>query len=80
MKKTERVRQVVSGPLRMEDLKHQTEEGWKLVAIEWERDVEAARSKLLWTRCQPMCHSGYRSRRRPSGWKRIRRSGKSCSS
>jgi hypothetical protein len=42
MKKTERVRQVVSGPLRMEDLKHQTEEGWKLVAIEWERDVEAA--------------------------------------
>jgi hypothetical protein len=41
MKKTERVRQVVSGPLRMEDFKHQTDDGWKLVAIEWERDIEA---------------------------------------
>ena len=42
MKKTERVRQVVSGPLGVEDLKLQTEKGWKLVALEWEREVEAA--------------------------------------
>ena len=42
MKKMERVRQVVSGPLGAEYLKHQTEKGWKLVAIEWEREVEAA--------------------------------------
>ena len=33
MKKTERVRQVVSGPLGVADLKQQTEKGWKLVAI-----------------------------------------------
>jgi hypothetical protein len=42
MKKTERVRQAVSGPLGIEDLKRQTEQGWKPVAIEWEREVEAA--------------------------------------
>ena len=41
MKKTERVRQVVSGPLEAEDLKRRTEKGWKLVAIEWAREVEA---------------------------------------
>ena len=46
MKKTERVRQVVSGPLGAEDLKHQTEKGWRLVAIEWEREVEAAEDKF----------------------------------
>ena len=42
MKKTERVRQVVSGPLGQEDLKQQAEKGWKLVAVEWEREVEVA--------------------------------------
>ncbi len=46
MKKTERVRQVVSSPLGVEDLKRQTEKGWKLVAIEWEREVEAAEDQL----------------------------------
>ncbi len=46
MKKTERVRQVISGSLPVEDLKHQTEKGWKLVAIEWEREVEAVEDKL----------------------------------
>jgi len=40
MKKTERVRQVVSGSLGEEDLKQQAEKGWKLVAVEWEREVE----------------------------------------
>ena len=75
MKKTERVRQVVSGTLGAAELKEQTEKGWKLVAIEWEREVETAE-----TRCRAMCRSGYRSRPRQSGWKRIQRSGKSCSS
>jgi len=42
MKKTERVRQVVSGPLGEEDLKQRGEKGWKLVAVEWEREVEVA--------------------------------------
>ena len=43
---TERVRQVVSGPLGVADLKQQTEKGWKLVAIEWEREVDAAENQL----------------------------------
>jgi len=46
MKKTERVRQVVSGPVAEVDLKQQVEKGWKLVAIEWEREVETSESQL----------------------------------
>ena len=46
MKKTERMRQAVSGPLEAEKLKEHTERGWKLVAIEWEREVESAESGL----------------------------------
>jgi hypothetical protein len=46
MKKMERFRQAVSGPLGVEEFKQQTEKGWKLVAIEWEREVESAEDKL----------------------------------
>jgi hypothetical protein len=46
MKKTERIRQAVSGSLGEEDLKQQAEKGWKLVAVEWEREVEVAESGL----------------------------------
>ena len=46
MKKTERVRQVVSGSLEMSDLKQQAERGWKLVALEWEREVETLETAL----------------------------------
>jgi hypothetical protein len=46
MKKTERVRQMVTGPLGELDLKQQVEKGWKLVAIEWEREIETADSVL----------------------------------
>ena len=46
MKKTERVRQVVSGPPEAADLKQQAEKGWKLVAIEWEREVETLEDQL----------------------------------
>jgi hypothetical protein len=42
MNKTERMHQAVSGPLAAEDLKRQIEQGWKLVAVEWEREVEGA--------------------------------------
>ena len=42
MKKTERIRQVVSGPLQPEDLKAQADKGWRLVALEWEREVQTA--------------------------------------
>lgn len=47
LKRTERVRQVVSGPLKTIDVQQRTEEGWKLVAVEWEREVEAVDSQLL---------------------------------
>ena len=47
MKRTERVRQVVQGPLKSSDLAKRTEEGWKLVAVEWEREVETAAGQLL---------------------------------
>ena len=46
MKKTERVRQVVSGPVVEADLQQRTEQGWKLVALEWEREVEAGEEHL----------------------------------
>ena len=46
MKKTERVRQVISGSLGPADLQQQTEKGWKLVAIEWEREVEIAEEQF----------------------------------
>ena len=46
MKKTERMRQAISGPLEVEALKQQTEKGWKLVAVEWEREVETAEDQL----------------------------------
>ena len=46
MKKTERVRQVVSSPPTDTDLKQQAAKGWKLVAIEWEREVETSEKQL----------------------------------
>jgi hypothetical protein len=46
MKKTERLRQVISAPLAEADLKRQAEKGWKLVAVEWEREVEAPEDHL----------------------------------
>ena len=47
MKRTERVRQLVSGPLQSTDLEQRAEGGWKLVAIEWEREVESVDDQLL---------------------------------
>jgi hypothetical protein len=38
---------MVSGPLESTDLQERTEGGWKLVAIEWEREVESADDELL---------------------------------
>lgn len=35
----ERTRQVISGQFGPEDLRRKLEEGWKAVAIEWEREV-----------------------------------------
>src|SRR5579885_2280911 len=46
MKKTERIRQAVSDQWADTDLKRLTEQGWKLVAMEWEREVETAEAPL----------------------------------
>ena len=46
MKKTERIRQIISAPLQPADLQQQTEQGWKLVALEWEREIETAEAPL----------------------------------
>jgi len=37
--KVERVRQVLSSPFGADDLKAQAEKGWRIVAIEWEREI-----------------------------------------
>ncbi len=39
MTKTERVRQDVSASFGPDDLRRQSEQGWKLVAVEWEREL-----------------------------------------
>lgn len=46
MKTIERARQAVSGSLQSIDLQQRTDAGWKLVAIEWEREVETADDQL----------------------------------
>ena len=46
MKKTERLRQAVAGAVGEADLKQHAEKGWKLVALEWEREVDVAEEKL----------------------------------
>lgn len=37
---------MLSGPLESADLQHKAEQGWKLVAVEWEREVETADDPL----------------------------------
>ncbi len=46
MTKTERLRQAVAGAVSEADLRKQAEGGWKLVALEWEREVEASEDAL----------------------------------
>lgn len=46
MRKTERLRQVIAGPPSAEALQQQVDKGWKLVAIEWEREIESAEGRL----------------------------------
>lgn len=45
MAKVERIRQVLSSPFGAEELRTQTEQGWKVVAIEWEREVAEETAK-----------------------------------
>jgi hypothetical protein len=41
MPKLERIREVVGDSVNAEYLKQKTEAGWRLVALEWQREVEA---------------------------------------
>lgn len=40
MVKIERIREVFSGPPEVEYLRRKTEEGWRLAAVEWTREVK----------------------------------------
>ncbi len=40
-KRTERERQVVQGPVDASQIERRVENGWRMVAVEWEREVEA---------------------------------------
>lgn len=40
MARIERIREVVTGPVDPEQWKQKTEAGWKLVALEWRREIE----------------------------------------
>ncbi len=46
MAKPERDREVLSKPLEPEYIKQRAEAGWKLFAVEWEREVEAGEKEL----------------------------------
>ena len=40
MSRLQRVREVPSGPLSAEYMSQKAQEGWKLTAVEWEREIE----------------------------------------
>jgi hypothetical protein len=45
--KVERVRQVLSSPFGPEEFAEQTSQGWRVVAIEWERELPAVQEEEL---------------------------------
>jgi hypothetical protein len=47
MAKVEKMREVLTGPLSQEHVSRMSGEGWKLKAIEWEREGEAEPAKRL---------------------------------
>ncbi|MEM7582987.1 MAG: hypothetical protein AAF560_06380 [Acidobacteriota bacterium] len=49
MARVERVREVVTEPPAAEDLQQRVEQGWRLVAIEWEREAKEDRAQGLGT-------------------------------
>ncbi len=40
MARIERIREVVTGPVDMDQWKQKTDAGWQLVALEWRREIE----------------------------------------
>ncbi|HVH89233.1 MAG TPA: recombinase family protein [Terriglobales bacterium] len=53
MAKVERVRQVLSSPFGADDLRAQAEQGWKIVAIEWEREIAEEAPQVVPTGEEP---------------------------
>jgi hypothetical protein len=47
MAKVERIREVVTGSVDMDYVRQKTEAGWKLVAMEWRRELPGDESKDL---------------------------------
>ena len=47
MAKVERVRQEVKSPLDPDEVQRQAEQGWKMVAVEWERELPEEQSQKL---------------------------------
>jgi len=49
MARTERIRESVAGPVDAEHMRQKTEAGWRLVALEWQREIssEDAESETL---------------------------------
>lgn len=45
MARYERIREVVTGPVDPEQWKQKTDAGWKLVALEWRREIEGEESE-----------------------------------
>lgn len=45
MAKIERIREFVRGPVEPERLKRREEEGWTLVALEWQRQLDGAEER-----------------------------------
>jgi hypothetical protein len=43
----ERIREKVSGALNQDDVQRRMAQGWRLVAVEWERETEQAASSLV---------------------------------
>jgi len=47
MAKVERVRREVKSPLDRDEIQRQAEQGWKMVAVEWERELPEEQSQKL---------------------------------
>lgn len=45
MARYERIREAVTGPVDQEQWKQKTDAGWKLVALEWRREIEGEESE-----------------------------------
>ena len=47
MTRVERIRETVSGPVDAEHLRQKAESGWRLVALEWRREIEGENQQTV---------------------------------